>query len=63
MAKVHEVEIHRLRPTQITVGMIEVHDKRHQLEALKKHEQRDVMAGRPLAAKPEAAHTGRRRAE
>ncbi|MGH8275403.1 MAG: ParB-like protein, partial [Steroidobacteraceae bacterium] len=35
MPKLHEVEIHRLRPTQITVGLIEVHDKRAELEALK----------------------------
>jgi hypothetical protein len=48
MAKLHEVEIHRLRPTQITVGMIEVHDKRAQLEALKKHEQRDFMQAHPI---------------
>ena len=40
MSKLHEVEIHRLRPTQITVGLIEVHDKRARLEAMKKHEQK-----------------------
>jgi hypothetical protein len=50
MAKLHEVEIHRLRPTQITVGMIEVHDKRDRLAALKKHEQRDFMAAHPIPA-------------
>jgi hypothetical protein len=50
MAKIHEVEIHRLRPTQITVGIIEVHDKRDQLLALKKHEQRDFMAAHPIPA-------------
>lgn len=48
MAKLHEVEIHRLRPTQITVGMIEVHDKRARLEAMKKSEQRDFMAAHPI---------------
>lgn len=50
MAKLHEVEIHRLRPTQITVGLIEVHDKRQKLEQLKKHEQRDFMQAHPIPA-------------
>jgi hypothetical protein len=48
MGKLHEVEIHRLRPTQVTVGLIEVHDKRAELEALKKKEQRDFMAAHPI---------------
>ena len=43
MAKLHEVEIHRLRPTQITVGMIEVHDKRDKLLSLKKSEQHEFL--------------------
>ena len=50
MAKLHEVEIHRLRPTQITVGLIEVEDKRSQLEALKKHEQQDFLEAHPIPA-------------
>ena len=50
MDKLHEVEIHRLRPTQMTVGMIEVRDKRARLEALKQHEQRDFMQGHPIPA-------------
>jgi hypothetical protein len=50
MAKLHEVEIHRLRPTQVTVGMIEVRDKRARLEALKKKEQRDLMEQHPIPA-------------
>jgi hypothetical protein len=50
MAKLHEVELHRLRPTQITVGMIEVHDKRDKLESLKKSEQRDLLAAHPMPA-------------
>jgi hypothetical protein len=50
MANLHEVAIHKLRPTQITVGMIEVHDKRAKLESLKKHEQRDFMAAHPIPA-------------
>ncbi len=44
MSKLHEVEIHRLRPSQITVGLIEVHDKRARLEAMKKHEQQAFLA-------------------
>jgi len=50
VAKLHEVEIHRLRPTQITVGMIEVRDKRAKLEALKQKDQRDFMQARPIPA-------------
>jgi hypothetical protein len=50
VAKLHEVEIHRLRPTQITVGMIEVHDKRAKLEGLKKHEQRAFLEAHPIPA-------------
>ena len=50
MGKLHEVEIRRLRPTQVTVGMIEVHDKRAKLEALKKKEQRDAMEAHPIPA-------------
>jgi hypothetical protein len=50
MGKLHEVEIHRLRPTQVTVGMIEVRDKRARLEAFKKKEQRDFMAEHPIPA-------------
>jgi hypothetical protein len=48
--KLHEVEIHKLRPTQITVGLIEVHDKVAKLEALKKHEQRDFLQAHPIPA-------------
>jgi hypothetical protein len=50
MARLNEVEIHRLRPTQMTVGMIEVHDQRNQLEALRKHDQRDFMEAHPIPA-------------
>lgn len=50
MSKLHEVEIHRLRPTQITVGLIEVHDKRSKLEHLKKHEQREFLFAHPIPA-------------
>jgi hypothetical protein len=50
VAKLHEVEIHRLRPTQITVGMIEVEDKRARLEGLKSHEQRAFLEAHPIPA-------------
>jgi hypothetical protein len=50
MPKLHEVEIHRLRPTQITVGMIEVDDKRAKLLAMKSHEQADFMQAHPIPA-------------
>jgi hypothetical protein len=50
MSKLHEVEIHRLRPTQITVGLIEVHDKRVKLESLRKHQQRDFLLNHPIPA-------------
>jgi hypothetical protein len=50
VGKLHEVEIHKLRPTQITVGLIEVHDKRVKLESLKKHEQQDFLLAHPIPA-------------
>jgi hypothetical protein len=50
MPKLHEVAIHRLRPTQITVGFIEVHDKRLRLEAMKKHEQQDFLQAHAIPA-------------
>jgi len=50
MSKLHEVEIHRLRPTQITVGLIEVHDKRARLESLKKHEQKEFLLAHAIPA-------------
>ena len=50
MSKLHEVDIHRLRPTQITVGMIDVHDKRDKLQALKSSEQREFLAAHPIPA-------------
>jgi hypothetical protein len=50
MAKLHEVEIHRLRPTQITVGMIEVHDKRDKLLSLNKNERQEFLQAHPIPA-------------
>jgi hypothetical protein len=50
MAQLHEVEIHRLRPTQITVGLIEVHDKRDKLLSLKKDERQAYLQAHPMPA-------------
>lgn len=50
MSKRHEVEIHRLHPTQMTVGMIEVGDKRAKLQSLGKHQARDFLAEHPIPA-------------
>ena len=50
MARQHEAPIHKLRPTQITIGFIEVGVKRKELEALKKHQQRDFLAQHMIPA-------------
>jgi hypothetical protein len=50
MAELHECEIPRLRPTQITVGMIEVEEKRRHLESLGHHERREFLKARPIPA-------------
>jgi hypothetical protein len=50
MAKLHEVGIHRLRPTQITVGLIEVHDKRDMLLRLKTGERQAFLQAHPMPA-------------
>jgi hypothetical protein len=50
MAELHECQIARLRPTQITVGMIEVEDKRKHLDAMGHHERRDFLQARPIPA-------------
>ena len=50
MARQHEAPIHKLRPTQITIGFIEVSVKRKELEALKKHQQRDFLAEHMIPA-------------
>jgi hypothetical protein len=50
MAELHECEISRLRPTQITVGMIEVEDKRKHLESMGHHERKDYLKERPIPA-------------
>jgi hypothetical protein len=50
MSKVHECKIERLRPTQITVGMIEVEDKREHLRKLGHDEIKDFLRDHPIPA-------------
>lgn len=50
MSKIHESTIHQLRPTQLTVGMIEVRAKQKHLASLKDDEQRDFMLAHPIPA-------------
>jgi hypothetical protein len=50
LSKVHECQVAELRPTQITVGMIEVHDKRRHLEQLGHHARRHYLAEHPIPA-------------
>ena len=50
LSELKEVRVHELHPTQITVGMIEVHDKIHELEQMHKHQRRDFLAAHPLPA-------------
>ena len=50
MNKLHEIKIHRLHPTQITVGMVEVRDKRIQLARLHGEQLRDFLSRHPIPA-------------
>jgi hypothetical protein len=50
MSKIQESKIQLLHPTQLTVGMIEVHKKQKHLSALKATEQRDFMQAHPMPA-------------
>ena len=50
MPKIHESAISTLHPTQITVGMIEVQDKRTHLASLKPQDQQDFMQAHPMPA-------------
>jgi hypothetical protein len=50
MATIHESLIHELHPTQLTVGMIEVMDKKHHLKLLKPGDQRAFMQAHPIPA-------------
>lgn len=50
MSKIKESIIHKVHPTQLTVGMIEVQDKKKHLASLKPQEQRDFMQAHPMPA-------------
>ena len=50
MSKIRETALHALAPTQITVGMIEVADKKKQLAALKGPDQADFLRDHPIPA-------------
>jgi hypothetical protein len=50
MAKIQELTIRQLLPTQLTVGMIEVREKIKQLAVLKPKELTDFMAAHPMPA-------------
>ena len=50
MAKLHEADVDRLHPTQISVGMIEVHDKRKHLRELGHAARRDYLQAHPIPA-------------
>ncbi|MEX3936453.1 ParB-like protein [Paraburkholderia phymatum] len=50
MGKLHEVEVRRLHPTQITVGMIEVREKRDELSRLREPHLHDFLRAHPVPA-------------
>ncbi len=50
MARQLEAEVRKLRPTQITIGFIEVSVKRKDLESLGKHKQREFLAAHLIPA-------------
>ena len=50
MANVQETPIQKLRPTQITVGLIEVRDKVERLSPLPAKGRRELMRGHPIPA-------------
>ncbi|MCO5398459.1 ParB-like protein [Ralstonia soli] len=50
MSKIHESPIHDLRPTQLTVGMIEVEDKKKHLMSLTQKEQQAFMQAHLIPA-------------
>jgi hypothetical protein len=50
VSKVHECKIEHLRPTQITVGMIEVEDKREYLKKLHHDEVKEFLRDHPIPA-------------
>lgn len=50
MSKVQEAALHGLHPTQLTVGMIVVQDKRKHLAGLKAADRQDFMKEHPMPA-------------
>ncbi|MGA7180667.1 MAG: ParB-like protein [Thiobacillaceae bacterium] len=50
MPKIHESAISTLRPNQLTVGMIEVLDKKAHLASLNSQDQQDFMQAHPMPA-------------
>ncbi|HVT35814.1 MAG TPA: ParB-like protein [Nevskiaceae bacterium] len=50
MSKLHECKVEHLRPTQITVGMLEVHDKRQHLRELGHHQRREFLREHAIPA-------------
>jgi hypothetical protein len=50
VSKLHECAVDHLHPTQITVGMIEVHDKQKRVQALGHHERQEYLAEHPIPA-------------
>jgi hypothetical protein len=50
MPKRHESRIEDLHPTQLTVGMLEVNDKKHHLATLGLGERRKFMEDHPFPA-------------
>ena len=50
MSKIHESPIHELHPTQLTVGMIEVQDKKKRLMSLAPKDRQTFMHAHPIPA-------------
>ena len=50
MAKIHETSLRELHPTQLTIGLIEVGDKKRHLVALKAAQLREFLQAHPMPA-------------
>ncbi len=50
MPKIQQASLRDLHPTQLTVGMIEVQDKKKRLEAMRPGERQDFMKAHPMPA-------------
>ncbi|GAB3628962.1 hypothetical protein PTE30175_00473 [Pandoraea terrae] len=50
MAKIHQCVLHELHPTQLTVGMIEVHAKKKHLVSMKPAQQQEFLQAHPIPA-------------